>query len=483
MQAGLLFLLSAAILLIFPTASSQGLSLQLTNGDVVISWDKTLTGAVDVEHSTDLTDPSSWITLSPGNTEGSFQHALGNATKGFYRLGPFTFAPPQAPASVQELAATATGVGSLLLSWNAPPGGATSYTVTMTTTTGTGSSTQTQVTTNTSLAYTELSPANSYSFSVTASNASGTGIAAQTSFGQAPSLAAFANPDASGEDLIYAWFGLLDLAGSEAGEVATSTEEVEAGMRIVRPYLDPAFTLMRATGQRYTAGNYVPLDIDAFELSDFVETEPRDDIRVIRFFVKEPGATSPDAGAVMSDEKAPRIVVARWDEGLGHWVMVSYANFNRAIAAICEQEPITVRGETANTSPEDVALGTWLVKQWRDITTGESNEWVLHPDNQIQLADGQGWPALDGEPIEWAPAQAYDFANVGVARNGDLLVVSFDAAVSDLVMEGDEFRDTASPRMLTYLLSPEGKWELIALANFNVPEGIPADADCVSLGS
>lgn len=295
--------------------------------------------------------------------------------------------------------------------------------------------------------------------------------------------AAFANRDASGEDLINGWFGLLDLAGSEAGEVATSTEEVEAGMAIVRPYLDPAFTLMRATGQRYTAGNFVPLDIDAFELSDFVVTEPRDDIRVIRFFVKEPGATSPDAGAVMSDEKAPRIVVARWDEALGHWVMVSYANFNRAIASICEQEPIAVSGETPNTSPEDVALGTSLVEQWRDITTGASKEKVLNPANQIQLADGQGWPAIDGKPIEWAPAKAYDFANLGVAQNGDLLVVSYDAVVSDFVMEGDEYRDTASPRMLTYLLSPEGKWELIALANFNVPEGVPADVECVSVTS
>ena len=90
------------------------------------------------------------------------------------------------PEAVQELAATATGVGSLRLSWNAPPGGATSYTVTMTTTTGTGSSTQTQVTTNPSVTYTGLSPANSYAFSVTASNAAGTSVAAQTSFGQAP---------------------------------------------------------------------------------------------------------------------------------------------------------------------------------------------------------------------------------------------------------------------------------------------------------
>ena len=81
---------------------------------------------------------------------------------------------------------------------------------------------------------------------------------------------------------------------------------------------------------------------------------------------------------------------------------------------------------------------------------------MRHPANQIQLADGQGWPTADGAPIEWAPAQAYDFANVGVARNGDLLVVSYDAVVSDLVMEGDEYRETASPRLLTYLLSPEG---------------------------
>ena len=173
----------------FPTASAPGVSLQLTNGDVVISWDKTLTGAVDVEHSTDLTDPSSWSTLSPGNNEGSFQHALVNATKGFYRLRPATSVPPEAPAAVQELAATATGVGELTVSWEAPAtGDATSYTVTMTTTAGTGSSSQTQVTTNPSVTYTGLSAANSYAFSVTASNAAGTGIAAQASFGQAPIL-------------------------------------------------------------------------------------------------------------------------------------------------------------------------------------------------------------------------------------------------------------------------------------------------------
>lgn len=143
--------------------------------------------------------------------------------------------------------------------------------------------------------------------------------------------------------------------------------------------------------------------------------------------------------------------------------------------------PIRVRGETAVTSPDDLALGTSLVEKWRDITTGVLKEQFRHPANQIQLADGRGWPAADGETIEWAPAKAYDFANLGVTRNGDLLVTSYDAVVSDLVMEGDEYRDTSSPRLITFLRNAEGKWELIALANFNVPEGLPSDVDCISI--
>ena len=295
--------------------------------------------------------------------------------------------------------------------------------------------------------------------------------------------AAFADRKASGEDLINAWFGLLALTGRGAGEVATTPEEVEAGMAIVRPYLHPAFTLMRATGQRYTAGNFVPLDIDDFELSDFVVTEPREDIRVIRYFVREPGATAPDAGVVMGAEKAPRISVFKWDEVLGHWVAVSYANFNTSVAAICGQAPIPVSGEPPVTSAEDLELGTSLVEQHRAITLGQVKQSVRHSEGQIQLADGQGWPTADGKPIEWSPASAYEADNIGIARNGDLLVASFDAVVRDIVMEGDEYRDTASPRLLTYLLSPEGKWEYIALANFTVPQEIPAEVDCVSLGS
>jgi formylglycine-generating enzyme required for sulfatase activity len=70
----------------FPTASASGLSLQLTNGDIVVSWDKTLTGAVDVKYSSDL---SSWTTLSHSNINGTFRHELANE-----RTMPNPKAPP-----------------------------------------------------------------------------------------------------------------------------------------------------------------------------------------------------------------------------------------------------------------------------------------------------------------------------------------------------------------------------------------------------
>ncbi|MGI9197881.1 MAG: hypothetical protein ACR2KE_10515 [Candidatus Nanopelagicales bacterium] len=292
-----------------------------------------------------------------------------------------------------------------------------------------------------------------------------------------------ADPDASAEDLVDAWFGLLALAAPGGGKVATSSEEVEASMKVMRTYLDPAFTLVRATGQRYTAGNYVPVSIRAYELSDFVVTEPREDIRVIRFFVSQTGATSPDAGVVLSEEKAPRIVVLRWDARLGHWVMVSYANFNKAIAAICERDPIVVRGETLNTSKEDLALGMSLVKWEAANAMGKPTDEVeVSPAFQVQFADGEGWPTTGEAMIDdWTPATSYDYDNVGVARNGDLIVVSYDAVVDGIVIEGEDYRDTATPRLATYLRNSDGKWQRISMGSFNVPEDIPADVECVSL--
>lgn len=305
--------------------------------------------------------------------------------------------------------------------------------------------------------------------------------ATASSASASPSIpAAFSDRNADGEALAQAWFALLSETGSGSQSLGAEPEDVEAGVALVRPYLDPAFQLQRASGERYTAGTYVPLDVEQFEVSDVVVTRPEADVVVVRYGVSTPGATAVDTGMVMNGEVAPRLTVFRWDESLGHWVLVSHANFNTALAAVCDQEPIQVSGEDPETSAEDVALGESLVAQWRDITTGQSTARVRHPEGQIQLADGQGWPNPDGSEIQWSPAQAYDFNNLAITRNGNLLVATYDAVASDLVVEGEEYRAQVTPRMLTYLQNDQGTWQLIGLANFTVPQAVPEDVDCVT---
>ncbi|MBU3675402.1 MAG: hypothetical protein FGM34_10220 [Solirubrobacteraceae bacterium] len=311
---------------------------------------------------------------------------------------------------------------------------------------------------------------------------SGCGSGNETSStGEVPEKVASAMADrgASGQALANGWFGLLAATGSGTGTVTATPEEVRAGAELVKSYLDPAFQLQRASGERYLASNYVPTDIDRFKVSNVVVTNPREGVKVVRYVVRTPGATTPDSSTVLSSKALPRLSVFRWDEGSGHWMIVSHANFNTPVAAICDRKPVAVTKEKPDTSAEDVKTGETLVNEWRDITLGKTKKSVLDPANQIQLADGQGWPNPNGEKIKWAPARAYESRDIAITQNEDLLVASYDAVVSDLSVEGATYRSAASPRLLTYSRNDQGDWKMIALANFTVPEKVPAGVKCV----
>ena len=293
----------------------------------------------------------------------------------------------------------------------------------------------------------------------------------------------FFDPAATGAELVQAFFALLQSASTPDGVLIMTPKQALQLQKATRPFLDPAFQLVRGNGERYLATNYQPSDISRFEIDDVVSTEPAAGLIVARYRIRTPGATTPDSALLLSDDYQPRLTTFHWNDLAKRWTLLSHANFNSPVAAICNQEPIVVTKETSKTSSGDRALGESLIRQWRDITMGLSKGKVRHPANQIQLADGRGWPTTDGALIQWSPASAYEFDDLAVTRDGDLLVASYDAVESGLVLEGDAYRTSAAPRLLTYLRSAEGKWELIALANFNVPQGIPQGVPCVSSGS
>lgn len=286
---------------------------------------------------------------------------------------------------------------------------------------------------------------------------------------------ALADRSASGEALANGWYGLLAATGADPG----TPEQVSADSALVKPYLDPAFQVQRASGQRYLEGDYVPDDVDTFEISNVVVTEPTDGIKVVRYGASTPGAATPGSSAVFSSEISPRISVFRWDQDRGHWVIVSHANFNTPVAAVCDQTPVKEAEEHPTTSAEDVATGEALVNEWRDITTGKLQKpSVLDPQNQIQLADGEGWPNPDGSTIKWSPAGFYQPEGVVITRDGDVLVATYAAIESGLSVEGKTYGESGSPRMLTYRLNDKNEWNLIALANFNSPKQVPKGVDC-----
>ena len=81
------------------TAADPSLMVLLNGSNASISWNATLSGPVNLQHSANL---SSWATISAYNTTGSFLHMVGNATRGFYILrvpGIFAQAPSLADFS------------------------------------------------------------------------------------------------------------------------------------------------------------------------------------------------------------------------------------------------------------------------------------------------------------------------------------------------------------------------------------------------
>jgi ketosteroid isomerase-like protein len=291
--------------------------------------------------------------------------------------------------------------------------------------------------------------------------------------------AAFGDRQASGEALANAWFALLEKTGSAAGVLEVSPDEAARGAELVKPYLDPAFQLQRSTGQRYTRESYLPSDIDQFEISDVRATKPREGVQVLRYTTRTPGATLPDQGVVLSDELMPRLTVLRWDDELGRWLIVSHANFNTPVQAVCNQKPIVLNAVEVATPSADRELGEKLVRKFYDLLESGDGRPLMHTEVQGQTASGAGYTTVD----EYTPGQlkSANLREFVVTRSGDLLVVSVGTEAQGTVFANStELGTKLHPRLLTFMKDEQGEWKLVAIAIFNVPAEVPAGVDCAS---
>ena len=291
----------------------------------------------------------------------------------------------------------------------------------------------------------------------------------------------FSNRSATGEELANAFFDLLSNTGSPTGTVGTTPEQDEASKALVKPYLDPAFQLQRASGERYTAENYLPADVDEYKIGDVRETRPADDVMVVRYSVRVV-QDLPDAALVMSKDKAPRLTAFQWSETDSRWKILSHANFNTPVAAICDQKPIVHNRAVSRSSPDDQALGEHLLAEFYDLLMKGDAITMLNPEIQVQSASGLGYTTL----AERKSPSKYDdlhFEDALVTRNGDLLVISsYNRAGERSFMKVDQLRSGMAPFMVTFMLDDKGAWSIISIASFAAPKALPDGIACFPSG-
>lgn len=297
----------------------------------------------------------------------------------------------------------------------------------------------------------------------------------------APYAQVFSNKNASGVELANAFFELLSKTGSPTGVEGTTADQDKASKALIKPYLDPALLVQRATGERYTFDTYHPADVDEFQVGDLSVTAPAADVRVVRYFVRTT-ETLPDTALVMSKDKAPRLTVFHWSSADSRWKVLSHANFNTPIAVICNQKPIVDNNLVSPASTEDQVLGEKLIGQFYDLITKGDALPILHPEIQFQSASGIGYARLPNRP---APSK-YDglqFNRTIVTRNGRLLVVStYTEAKQRTLMQNNQLRAGGAPNLSTFFKSDDGRWSMVAVASFAPPKALPDGLVCVPPG-
>lgn len=279
----------------------------------------------------------------------------------------------------------------------------------------------------------------------------------------------FSNKAASGEELANAFLDMLEVAGGKGAE----------SKEFAKPYLNPAFVLQRASGKRYLADTYVPPLIEAFEISDVRETRPADDVMVVRYSVRA-DETAPDTALVMSKDKAPRITVFHWDAADSRWKIVSHANFNIPVAAVCDESAITQVALTSPVSTADYNLGLDLVNEFVDLLEKGDAAPIYHPLIQAQTASGAGITTLK-ERKKPSKVEGMTFKDPIVTRDGHLIVFSayFETEHNNF-MDVNRLDVGIVPHLLTFLEGEDGKWKMIANALFSPPATLPDGVECIT---
>ena len=145
-----------------------------------------------------------------------------------------------------------------------------------------------------------------------------------------------------------------------------------------------------------------------------------------------------------------------------------------ALAAITFAFPATGAWGAPAAAPRDASAetqkGTELVEEFFNLLLDEDEKGLakfLSPAFQIQRADGS---YLNRDEYLEAPAkvESYEIEDLRATKTGGVYVVRYDV-VADVTIDGVQQSNAPAPR-LSVFVKGKGGWQIVAHANFNVPE-------------
>lgn len=296
-----------------------------------------------------------------------------------------------------------------------------------------------------------------------------------------PALVVSMSPDqlnAFGLRMANEAYAIMGMVGSPKGQIGGSPNQFNKNaVKNAKALFDDAALIQNARlNYGLTKATFRPTNIDAAIISDMVVNRGADDVLVLAFNAREPNRVDLGNATLMSGEDKPRLVVLRWNTQKNRWLVVSSADFDTPKQAVCGAKPTHLE-RRAHFKAADVALAKTIFEQLQDASFAGTEKSVQASGFTWVLADGQR-KTSDGQ-IRKKLQQRTTPLNVEAIRSGNLLVFRYDIATS-LMVDGAPLAKLEKPRLTTMIRGDDGKWRMLANANFSVPAQLAANTPCIN---
>ena len=272
-------------------------------------------------------------------------------------------------------------------------------------------------------------------------------------------------------------YGTLSKVGSPTGQLGGALDQTDKNaVKNVKALLDDKAMIQRSTmNHAITKQTYVPTDVDDYRIDSLNMTRAAADVIVATYYVSLPNRVDLKSNNVMSGKSMPRITLLRWNDKQKQWLIYSHADFDTPDEMLCGVESSGSAVKKSQFTEGDIALGKQVINDLVQSKLQGEKPSVYGNGYQIILASGER--NIPSKPIASLKSKV-EPTNLEAIRSDRLLTIRYDMP-NALNVGGEVLAQKFSPRLLTYQLNQDGRWELIASAVYGITAKVADGVKCI----